>query len=116
MEDRETSTGKARKAGSSSTVDAQSSTPLARWTVLYSGHVQGVGFRYTTQSVASGFAITGYVRNRSDGRVELVAEGAAGEVERFVQAIADEMGGYIHGRELTQAPATGEFSDFGVRR
>ena len=43
--------------------------------VLYSGRVQGVGFRYTTQALAAGHPIAGYVRNLPTGEVELVAEG-----------------------------------------
>ncbi len=46
--------------------------------IFYSGHVQGVGFRYTAKTVAAGFEISGVVRNLSDGRVELIAEGDAG--------------------------------------
>jgi acylphosphatase len=38
--------------------------------LLYSGRVQGVGFRYTVKSVANGFELTGIVRNLPDGRVE----------------------------------------------
>ena len=52
--------------------------------MYFSGHVQGVGFRYTTRSVASRFAVTGYVRNLPDGRVELVAEGGSGLVALHV--------------------------------
>ena len=51
--------------------------------VLYSGRVQGVGFRYSTRQLAADFAVAGYVRNTADGRVELVAEGDPAEVERF---------------------------------
>ena len=47
--------------------------------VFYSGHVQGVGFRYTVKTVAWGFEVTGTVRNLQDGRVELIAEGAMSE-------------------------------------
>jgi len=43
--------------------------------LYYSGHVQGVGFRYTCQSLARGFDVAGYVRNLPCGRVELVVEG-----------------------------------------
>ena len=50
----------------------------SRVRILYSGHVQGVGFRYTAKTVAAGFEITGVVRNLPDGRVELVAEGDRG--------------------------------------
>jgi acylphosphatase len=38
--------------------------------VFYSGRVQGVGFRYTVKQIASGYEITGFVRNLPDGRVE----------------------------------------------
>jgi acylphosphatase len=41
--------------------------------VFYSGRVQGVGFRYTVKRIASGFDVTGWVRNLPDGRVELQA-------------------------------------------
>ncbi|HXG09415.1 MAG TPA: acylphosphatase [Gemmataceae bacterium] len=63
--------------------------------VYYSGHVQGVGFRYTAQALAKNFAVSGYVRNLRDGRVELVAEGEPGEVDAFLTAVADRMGPYI---------------------
>src|SRR5262249_40859213 len=59
--------------------------------VYYSGSVQGVGFRYTAQGLASGFAVAGHVRNLPDGRVELVAEGAADQVDGFLAAIARRM-------------------------
>ncbi len=63
--------------------------------VLYRGEVQGVGFRYTTRRIAGGFAVDGTVRNLPDGRVELVAEGEAGEVERFLAAVAQRMANHI---------------------
>ena len=57
--------------------------------ILYSGHVQGVGFRYTAKTVATGFEISGVVRNLSDGRVELFAEGSREDLEAFRAAIRD---------------------------
>jgi acylphosphatase len=57
--------------------------------IIYSGHVQGVGFRYTAKAEAAGFEVTGTVRNLSDGRVELVAEGTRAELEAFRTAIRD---------------------------
>ncbi len=41
--------------------------------VFYSGYVQGVGFRYTVKNIASGYEVTGWVKNLPDGRVELQA-------------------------------------------
>jgi acylphosphatase len=56
---------------------------MKRWRiqVLYSGRVQGVGFRYQTKRQATGFEVSGTVRNLLDGRVELIAEGERTELE-----------------------------------
>lgn len=63
--------------------------------VIYTGRVQGVGFRWSAQQVAAGFAVAGHVRNLPDGAVELVAEGEADEVTEFLAALAQRMTGYI---------------------
>jgi acylphosphatase len=81
----------------------------------FRGNVQGVGFRYTAIRIAAGFDVTGYVRNLPDGRVHLVAEGEADELDAFVAAVEEAMAGYIAGRELRRQPSTGEFVRFGVR-
>jgi len=83
--------------------------------VLFSGDVQGVGFRYTTRSVAGGYDVTGYVRNLPDGRVEVVAEGSPEQVGSFLQAVEKAMSGYIRDRRDEESPARGEFAGFGVR-
>ena len=71
--------------------------------VFYSGHVQGVGFRYTVRQIAKGFDVTGWVRNLPDGRVELQAAGDADELSAFLDAVANsELRAHI--REQTQAP------------
>jgi len=88
---------------------------IERREVFYSGDVQGVGFRYTTRSLAGRFAVSGFVRNLPDGRVELVAEGAAGEVRRFLDAIRKTMRAYIRRAVEKEGPATGEFDGFEIR-
>jgi acylphosphatase len=60
-----------------------------RMQILYSGRVQGVGFRYAVRTLATGYEVTGTVRNLADGRVELTAEGAKTELEAFREAIHD---------------------------
>ena len=54
---------------------------------VISGRVQGVGFRYFVQSVASRESIAGWVRNLDDGRVETAAAGDADAIERFERAL-----------------------------
>jgi acylphosphatase len=75
--------------------------------VYYSGTVQGVGFRYTAQGLASGFAVSGYVRNLPDGRVELVAEGAADQVDGILSAVARRMAEYIEEATATMETPSG---------
>jgi len=83
--------------------------------IYYSGQVQGVGFRYTTKTVATGFEIAGIVRNLSDGRVELTAEGAREELEAFRQAVRDAgLAGFIRGENVTWSEAQNEFRGFGI--
>ena len=88
---------------------------MIRRTTYFSGNVQGVGFRYTAQSIARSFNVKGFVRNLPDGRVELITEGDAGEIDRFLTRIGEEMGQFIKKRTDDDSPPTGEFSDFGVR-
>ena len=83
--------------------------------VHYSGHVQGVGFRYTVQHLAAGFSVAGYVRNLADGRVQLVAEGAPAELDGFLEAIAQRMADHVRNASVDVRPAMGEFSGFEVR-
>jgi len=86
-------------------------------TVLYSGRVQGVGFRYTAKTVATGFEIAGVVRNLPDGRVELVAEGDRAELDAFRAAILDAgLAGLIRDEQVTWADATNEFRGFEIVR
>ncbi|MDP4643477.1 MAG: acylphosphatase [Opitutales bacterium] len=73
----------------------------------FEGHVQGVGFRYQTISVAKGFEVTGTVQNLVDGRVYLYAEGEESEVTQFQQEVAAELSDYIRETEIK--------SDFGPR-
>jgi acylphosphatase len=82
--------------------------------VAYSGNVQGVGFRYTTQRLAGGFAVTGFVRNLPDGDVELVAEGEPEEVAAFLARVGHAMQRYIQDTKVSEEPVRG-YSDFGIR-
>ena len=50
---------------------------------LIRGNVQGVGFRFFAQAAASREGLSGWVRNTSDGSVEVAAEGESGALERF---------------------------------
>ncbi len=92
-----------------------SKSGLERRTVVYSGDVQGVGFRFTTLQLACGFDVGGYVRNLDDGRVELIAEGMVEELDRFLAAVSDGMQPYIRRVQASASPGTGEFASFTIQ-
>ncbi len=83
--------------------------------VHYSGRVQGVGFRYTTRSIAQEFKVTGFVQNLTDGRVRLVVEGAPDELAEFLRAIKERLGRYVTSVQHQDGPAAGEYNDFSIR-
>ncbi|MCI0642761.1 MAG: acylphosphatase [Gemmataceae bacterium] len=82
--------------------------------VCYAGRVQGVGFRYTAQRVAQKFPVAGFVRNLSDGRVELVAQGEPEDVDRFLAAVDSAMAGYIESKTV-QTEAVQTLEGFSIR-
>ena len=88
---------------------------VRRCKCYFSGRVQGIGFRYTAQNVALQFDINGYVKNLSDGRVEVVMEGCDGEINHFIEALQRRMNGYICKMDRQVEPATGEFAHFNIR-
>lgn len=87
-----------------------------RRTVLYTGRVQGVGFRYTVRQISGKHPVTGFVENLSDGRVRVVAEGEPGHLDQFLSEIAETMSDYIRKADPFASAATGEFDDFSIQR
>lgn len=89
---------------------------VVRCTIIFTGTVQGVGFRYTTVNLAQRFKVAGWVRNESDGSVKCVAEGEKEELDRFIAAVQRSMDAYITNTQIASSAATGEFRGFEVRR
>ena len=88
---------------------------MVRHTIQFFGNVQGVGFRYTACAVAKHFDITGYVRNCSNGSVELIIEGTSRETKLFLDSLREKMSGHIEKVKITESKATAEFFGFGIR-
>ena len=78
-----------------------------------SGRVQGVGFRYHMRRVANEFGITGWVRNRRDGSVEVMVSGAPDAVEKIVAWARRGPPGAVV-TDVRIAEGSGEFSEFGM--
>ena len=56
---------------------------LAARTYIVRGRVQGVGYRYFAQTWAVEVGVTGWVRNRDDGNVEVFANGTLQQLDEF---------------------------------
>jgi acylphosphatase len=88
-----------------------------RMILHYSGRVQGVGFRYTAKTLATGYEITGTVRNLPDGRVELIAEGSSDELDAYRAAIHDSgLAGFIRDEQVNWAEPENKFRGFEIVR
>ncbi len=85
--------------------------------IVYSGRVQGVGFRYTAKSTAQGFEVVGTIRNLPNGQVELIAEGEREELDAFRQAVRESgMEHFIQNEALSWGEPTHEFRGFEIVR
>jgi acylphosphatase len=84
--------------------------------VYISGRVQGVFFRSEIQDEASRQDVNGWVRNRSDGRVEAVFEGEKDRVDRLVEySRHGPPGARVSGIEVFSEDYKGEFQGFRIR-
>ena len=84
-------------------------------TVYFTGHVQGVGFRYATIQVAREFEVSGFVSNLTDGRVFVEIEGQDRDVADFIDALEERMHGYIRKTERESARREPVFVGFEIR-
>ena len=84
--------------------------------IIFSGRVQGVGFRYRTLAISRNHDITGYVKNLSNESVEVVACGQGEDSKNFIEEIRKAMGRYITDVRITNVSPgpSGEFSAFNI--
>tara|TARA_Y100001933_G_scaffold215381_1_gene222031 strand:+ start:1829 stop:2110 length:282 start_codon:yes stop_codon:yes gene_type:complete len=85
--------------------------PLIRLRLIYTGRVQGVGFRATVRAAAKRFGATGWVRNEPDGTVLAEIQGPRSAVDACLAGIADAMSRNIHKTSRSELePVAGEDS------
>jgi len=79
------------------------------------GRVQGVGFRYFVYDQALALGITGWVRNRMDGSVEVMAESRRPNLDQFLALLRrGSRSSMVLGIHPTWKPASGEYTDFKI--
>jgi acylphosphatase len=83
---------------------------------VVSGRVQGVNFRAYARREAVKLELTGWVRNRSNGTVETVAEGSKDALNQFLELLhLGSPSASVSSVEANWEVATGEYRDFEVR-
>lgn len=89
---------------------------MKRIHVIVSGRVQGVLFRAHTEKTAHSLNLTGWVRNLSDGRVEILCEGDDADIAAMLAwCRKGPPSANVTGTEIREEPITGEFSRFAIR-
>ena len=82
--------------------------------ILFSGEVQGVGFRYTAHRIARRYNITGFVRNLPDGDVEMLAQGPEQDIKKYIADIQDSFKGYVQDTKIEPVPCNPQHTNFRI--
>jgi acylphosphatase len=88
----------------------------ARLEAVVTGRVQGVGFRYHILQRARELGLVGYVRNRWDGAVEVVAEGDRNKLDQLLSYLqVGPRSAWVREVETNWQAVSGKFDSFEVR-
>jgi acylphosphatase len=80
------------------------------------GRVQGVGYRYYAQRSAAALGLTGFVRNRIDGSVELLAEGDPDKLDQLTTLLKEGPSfAFVEGVDSQKMPYKGSYTHFSIK-
>ena len=82
--------------------------------IIFIGRVQGVGFRFTAHRMASRHQLAGFVRNLSNGSVEMLAQGTSDDIEDCIQDLKENYPGYIREMNVEEIPPDPQHTDFRI--
>jgi len=80
--------------------------------ILFSGYVQGVGFRFTAKNIAHRYELCGYVRNLDDGRVEMHLQGQPEDIEDCIEDLKQSFA--IRDVEIKNTDVNTSYQDFSI--
>jgi acylphosphatase len=88
----------------------------ARVDATIRGVVQGVGYRWFVSRTAARLDLTGWVANRPDGSVQVVAEGSEHALDSLLEALRrGPSGADVSAVDVQRSSATGAYSGFQIR-
>ena len=82
--------------------------------IIFTGTVQGVGFRFTAHRIANRHDLTGFVRNLPNGNVEMLAQGQSEDIDNCIQDIKESFGGYIRETQIEEIPPDPRYTNFKI--
>ncbi len=87
---------------------------IARWHIYFSGWVQGVGFRFTSQHFAQKLGLTGWVRNLHDDRVEMEVQGPVSRLHILLNQLQNSPPIRIDNYEIQEIPVNEKDKRFSI--
>ena len=82
--------------------------------IYFIGNVQGVGFRYVTQRLASNLGLVGWVKNLPNGQVEVIAEGDEGTIQELLAQLQENFRGSIKDYKVNFQDTYNQFNSFEI--
>jgi acylphosphatase len=96
-------------------VAAKPSGGTSAFHALITGYVQGVGFRYSARREAQRLGLSGWIRNLSDGDVEVLAEGPVAALADFREWLEEgPPGASIRSVTVEKRQPSGRYVDFSI--
>ncbi|MDE6851798.1 MAG: acylphosphatase [Lachnospiraceae bacterium] len=86
-----------------------------RYRIIFSGRVQGVGFRYRSKYAAEGYGVTGWVRNEPDGTVLMEAQGSWDQINDMLKLIHQSAYIMIENVDRQEMPVNPKERGFHIR-
>ncbi len=88
---------------------------IVRRHICFTGRVQGVGFRYRASYTARSLGVTGWVKNREDGSVEMEAQGTQEQINRMLTMLNRDSYIRIERMDTREIPLLEEETGFHVK-
>ena len=82
--------------------------------IVFTGRVQGVGFRFTAFHIANRCQLSGWVRNCTNGDVEMVVQGRPDNIDDCIGDIQKSFAEYIRETKIEEVPPDPKYEDFKI--
>ena len=82
--------------------------------IIFTGRVQGIGFRFTALDTANRLDLVGTVRNLPNGTVEMMAQGPVQNIDDCIRNIEQSLESYIKQTKIEEIPLNPQYKDFRI--